>query len=1179
MRILSLDFRAFGPFTGDRLDFRGGAANLHLIEGPNEAGKSSALRALKQLLYGIPERSTDDFVHQYKSFLLGATLQAADGQELTIYRRKGRKSLLAADEKTQLPETALAPFLGGVSQSDFERLFALDHTRLVSGGKALASGGGEMGESLFAAGAGIANLGKVKKTLEEDAARLFLGRGTLPLINKALVDLKKTRETRRQAALSGDEWQAHDNSLSRAKAEKKAVDQSLGERRKQLNRLTRIQNALSAIARRRALLAQLRVLAATLVLPEDFADRFRDASEQLRLAEVREGRTAQELEEVDESLRQISLPETLLEHAADIERLHQELAAQRKATRERHEWSTKREHEIADASAILREIRPGASLEDANNLRLSLTDRVRINDLGNQHQMLAKARIDAQTRVEQAKCQLDQARRALSEVSGLRDAERLKRAVAAAVRQRPLDDELKAALAEYAAAERQALIDLAKLPLWKSSWEALERLPVPPAETIDEFRERMADDERRRDELQANIKTAGERARTLRLELERLEREGEVPTESDLQTARQTREQGWRLVLAAWQSGRDAGPDVEAYLAVMGSSASLSDAYERSVAGADLVADRLRREAERVQAKASTLAELDACERLLATLNQQLGEAELASQALRAEWESRWQELGIGPLSPKEMAGWIRQHSQLAVEAKELRRLQNTADILSAEVAHHQTTIDAALVALGEPEVSPEEALSAKLDRALRVIENIQTVNFERDLLRNRLAELESDLPNLVENLRRTDADEDRWRDAWSRAMSTIGLDNQASPSEANAAVNRITTFIDKLDRITELRRAIERSDRESDQFASDVRAVYEAVSRENDVTDYSAAVEMLHRSLADARRRQQERDILLARSAKYQTDLRESRQNASEHAALLDLLRREAGDVELTEIPARIRASSERRSVEERLSAIEEQIASFAGGASPTQFIADAEREHADELPTAIAHLEEELAALEGRKEDLFKEIANHGTWIASHDGTSGAAESDEDVEDVRARIEDSVTQYVPLKLATTVLDLVIERYRQKNQDPVLDRAGSLFAQLTGGSFKTLEAAADEKHNAILVGIRASDHTAVKTTEMSDGTADQLFLALRLAIVENFLESHEHARLPLVLDDILINFDNTRAAAALHVLLDLAQHTQVLFFTHHHHLIDLARAELGGAVPIHRLGTRTFAR
>ena len=93
----------------------------------------------------------------------------------------------------------------------------------------------------------------------------------------------------------------------------------------------------------------------------------------------------------------------------------------------------------------------------------------------------------------------------------------------------------------------------------------------------------------------------------------------------------------------------------------------------------------------------------------------------------------------------------------------------------------------------------------------------------------------------------------------------------------------------------------------------------------------------------------------------------------------------------------------------------------------------------------------------------------------------------------------------------------------------------------------------------------------------MSNGSHDQLYLALRLASLESWLQTHEP--IPFVVDDILLNFDDPRALAALRALAELSQQTQVLFFTHHRHLVELAEANLPASVLfVHELPSGTAA-
>jgi uncharacterized protein YhaN len=89
---------------------------------------------------------------------------------------------------------------------------------------------------------------------------------------------------------------------------------------------------------------------------------------------------------------------------------------------------------------------------------------------------------------------------------------------------------------------------------------------------------------------------------------------------------------------------------------------------------------------------------------------------------------------------------------------------------------------------------------------------------------------------------------------------------------------------------------------------------------------------------------------------------------------------------------------------------------------------------------------------------------------------------------------------------------------------------------------------------------------------ELSEGTRDQLFLALRLVAIEDHLDASPP--LPFVADDILQTFDDARATATLRALLELSERTQVLVLTHHEHVLDLAGALPAGTVHVQRFGS-----
>ena len=121
MRLLSLELEKFGAFETLRIAFRP-EARLHVVYGPNEAGKSTALAAVGAMLFGVPERTP--YASRFPGQLrVGAEIVAADGRSLKFWRRKGRKNTLLSGSGSPLPDDALAPFLGGLSQDVFERSF------------------------------------------------------------------------------------------------------------------------------------------------------------------------------------------------------------------------------------------------------------------------------------------------------------------------------------------------------------------------------------------------------------------------------------------------------------------------------------------------------------------------------------------------------------------------------------------------------------------------------------------------------------------------------------------------------------------------------------------------------------------------------------------------------------------------------------------------------------------------------------------------------------------------------------------------------------------------------------------------------------------------------------------------------------------------------------------------
>ncbi|MBW2738530.1 MAG: AAA family ATPase, partial [Deltaproteobacteria bacterium] len=383
MKIREIRLVAFGHFTDVRIDMSEGKEGLHIIYGPNEAGKSSALRALKHMLYGIPERSLDDFLHPYTKMRVGAAIQRKDGDVLEFVRRKGRSNTLrAVDDKTVLDESVLNQFLSGVNADVFSTMFGITYADLVSGGREIIQGGGSMGQIIFAAGSGVANLRAVQEELQSEIELLFKPSGQKPKINEALGKLNKSRKELRDAQLPGQEWINHDQALRKAQKHIHIVNQNLTDKQRDRCRLERIKEALPIIARRRELIEDYKNYATAVLLPEKFRDERHGLITKLGIAENDCTQTLQVIETLKRDMAKLQISEGLIENSGLIEEIHQELGSHRKAARDRIRLQTLKDVLRSEAKDILRGLREDLTLEDAEKLRIKKADKVGIQELG-----------------------------------------------------------------------------------------------------------------------------------------------------------------------------------------------------------------------------------------------------------------------------------------------------------------------------------------------------------------------------------------------------------------------------------------------------------------------------------------------------------------------------------------------------------------------------------------------------------------------------------------------------------------------------------------------------------------------------------------------------------------------------------------------------------------------------
>lgn len=1161
MKIEHLYLKAFGAFSERRLDFTGGP-DFHVIYGPNEAGKSTTLRALIGLLFGIEERTADDFVHSKPNLRIGAALATADAGRLAVMRRKGRKQTLFAldevggEERTDQPlaEDMLTRLLGGLDEGLYRALFGLDHDELIRGGEALLEGKGDIGQSLFAAAAGLADLRQLSGKLEVEASDLFNPRGKKSEIQVALKELEEQRKRAREATVRSSAWEQTERTKRQAEEKHSELRAELNRWREEQRRLSRIIAHLPLAAERAAKLRELATLATIPLLPPEAGQQRIETEERLRTAadNQREARAA--LEELRRQRAQLVVREALLRHAGAIERLHH-AANDYRGTLERlprieADLDAARQFCVGQLAeidpALAADLAPTELSERIRALAPVPTARARVQALLEEYD---KRSVQSE-QLEERERELTDMRQRLRDELEIQPVpvpfEALEQAREQAAAPGDLTGQCIQLAREIAALETALVHEAASL--WEGTLDELIALRVPPLATVTE----IADRYRQWAEAERSLKNQdgilqrdiGERERELRA----LAAAAEIVTHDQVRQARQTRDEDWRRIRRGY---------VERTMDPVPGQSPL-DAFEAAMREADRLADLLHADATRAANVESLRQRIVDMQRARSDCAGQFADLTAERDRLDTRWKVIAESLRQPDLSPGAAAEWLGKQALLVERSAHLETLRRERREIGAALAVVRQTLDRALRKCGLPALSDDEALSVALGRAKVAIEQGRQTAMARAKLDSGIRQCEAERREVAAKRAGLAEKQAVWRTQWDAAMRELRLSPQALPAEARVRLDQWDRLAQTLRKLESLSGEVQRERTTRADFESALAELTRAVGET--ATDRTAdrIADTLYTALNEARdadRRRKQADAAIVRE---QDGLdRAEAAAASQHDRLVELLRR-AGVESLDELAAVEEQATHKRRLAERVTEIEEQL--VRGAARPlAEVLTEIEGEDLDATHARLDELETTIREGEAELETAYAVCLDARRAFDVIDGGDVAAQAQQGAEEMAARIARQSRAYARARLAGAVVSRVVQAYREQHQGPVLRRASEIFARITLGSFSGLEMDYQDDRQ-ILVGKRP-DAVKVGMDGLSQGTRDQLFLALRIAAIEEHLRERE--AVPIAIDDLLVQFDDDRAVATLGVLAELACRAQVLFFTHHGHLCELAAAAL----------------
>jgi chromosome segregation protein len=1155
MKLCQLDLLRYGHLSDMALSFPDNV-RLHVVHGVNEAGKSTALAAVADALFGFGHRTDFDFLHGAPNLRVGFTLSACDGAVASFVRRKGRRDTLRDVDDQAVPDEFLRKYLGGASRDQFERGFGLDGARLREGGRELLRLGGEVGESLLA-GAGLLNLRVALARLDDEAKSLVGdGRGRRRLSDAADVWRQAQRETE-ERAVPPRAWQEAEAAHATAVAELAAVQgqiRAFAEESSRLQRVRRVVPLLTQLGEARESLTQ---LADAPHLPADAESQFHVLVAAQRDADRDGERERTEVQRLTAARAALPGDAAVIALQDTIDALVSQRAVVLQAVNDLPQVQTNVANLRAKVIEATRALGLSLTPEAARDALPTAAALRTVHRLVRQHAALAADVGSAGRAMAAGQRSRDQAAQALATSPEPVSPGLLRRTIDAARAEGPLDRELSRAQRVLAEAKDIVAAALAALPLWRSDLETLLVCPLPlqaeteaVASTFEAARDRLA-------AVREDVGNLTAEIADLENEVSRFTRGETVPTQDAVTAARAARDQVWRAIRRMQEEGVAADREGEGALP----AGHLPDVFETLRDRADRLADRRADEAQRVADFLLATDRLDRTRERRHAAEEVLRTAEAAATEAEALWRALWAPAGLEPLAPAAMTEWRRARAEILRRAEDAAAARRERDDLAARRELARTALAELL-----PDVPHQELLGAVLLRAETACAADEAKVAEHAMRKNALHDAEGRLPELQKSVDAAAMAMAAWRQDWSKAAIALGLPEDTSIDIAEAALEAWAQIAEAgpawrtdENRIAAMSASIE-------AYRTDICAV---LARLGDaITDEPAPVvaARLGRRLAEARKAASEADELSKRIAGHEQAAAGAANILAATEAALDALRRLANVMDNPALQQAIERARRRDAVVVTIARAEQSLATDGDGMAETSLRAEAAQTDLDALVGRLAEIEIQQATLGERREALSAQRTRAEAALAELRQGHDAAAMAQQAADALAAARDAAERYARLHVARVLLRSGIDRFRKEQQGPLLRAAGRHFGLLTGGRYQRLIVDYDATDRPVLVAIRDIG-TECPVEALSEGARDQLYLALRVAAVQAYAAQTEP--LPFIADDLLVHFDDTRAAAAIALLAELGQTAQVILFTHHDHIAALAERQDGVGIQI----------
>jgi len=400
---------------------------------------------------------------------------------------------------------------------------------------------------------------------------------------------------------------------------------------------------------------------------------------------------------------------------------------------------------------------------------------------------------------------------------------------------------------------------------------------------------------------------------------------------------------------------------------------------------------------------------------------------------------------------------------------------------------------------------------------------------------------------SLVEKLSQAQSAQDQKKSEWCAWLKAMAFDETLEPLSAQEFGNVLKEIKGKLLHDAELKRRIRDM---LDSLADTTRRIDKIKSSlpENSLQGpVSANIEIINRLFVEAKENLNSKNQIEKQARKQTFKIDELKNQLKDVESSLEQMVQKSGAEDEEDYREKHETFAKRNSLQKQAEQ-KRSIIQIRVGSGPLyeQFLREIESQSPNEILDALEQVSRQLKELQKEKDGV------HETIGATSKQREQIASNDEllvkqgELEVKKQKLREYARDWAAAKLALVMLESAKKQYEKTRQPGVLKSAEKVFSEITGGKYPRIVKPLDEDE----VFIQNERGVQNKVSQTSRGTREQLYLSMRLGLIEEYERQSEP--LPIVMDDVLVNFDDPRKAQVIRTLKRFAERRQILVLTCH---------------------------